>query len=403
MKIPMNVRVAWLCAALSLSTCSSYPADSTSCPDTVCSSHGTCTWKASFPTCACAPGYTGVVCGQCDVGFHLVSDGSCVADATCEAGSCGDHGECSIVNGQRACTCALGYTGATCSDCRAGYSSGVDGCTLDQVCTATSCANGGTCTTTSGRVSCQCATGFSGAFCEVAMQTCAQNNPCSSHGGCLDQGGIARCACDPGYAGPACDQCYPGFAAVDGGTCTPAEQCLPASCSFVGTCSVVSGVATCACNPGYAGPSCGACASGFHRDASAHCVANESCATASPCQGPGTCIQQGDAVACRCDVGSAGIGCETCHPGYHREAGSDGGTTCALDQNCRPETCRFHGTCASDGGTVACDCQPGFSGAYCQTNIDDCQTSTCGTLQCVDLLNSYVCLCGNGSYAQVCP
>ena len=103
MNLSSMMRALALLACSWLSACSAWPADGTACPDTVCSSHGTCTWKATFPTCACAPGYEGVVCGQCAMGFHRVNDGSCVEDATCAEGSCGDDGTCSLVGGRRVC------------------------------------------------------------------------------------------------------------------------------------------------------------------------------------------------------------------------------------------------------------------------------------------------------------
>jgi hypothetical protein len=385
-------------------SCSSYPPDGAECPATVCSSHGACAWKATFPTCACDTGYDGVVCGQCAVGFHRLADGTCIEDATCAAGACGDEGVCSIVEGRRVCACSPATSGVNCADCRAGYHFEADaGCQLDTACTSATCANGGTCTADAGRVSCQCPDGTAGAFCEALTQSCAQTNPCSTHGACLDQGGLVRCACDPGYAGARCDQCYPGFVGTDGGTCTQAQVCLPSSCSFAGTCSVVAGFATCTCDAGYTGPSCSACAMGFRRDANFRCVANQSCSTGNPCVGPGTCVEQNGVVGCRCEPGFAGMGCESCYPGYHREGLADGGTTCALDVTCRPETCRFRGQCAADGGVATCACDPGFSGANCQTNTNDCLNSACGSGQCVDLINSNVCLCAGGTYGQVCP
>lgn len=404
MKLSSKTRALALVSLVCLGACSSYPNDGAECPASVCSSHGACTWKATFPTCACAPGYEGVVCGQCAMGFHRVNDGSCVEDATCAEGSCGDDGTCSVVGGRRVCACAPSKAGVACSDCRAGYSPLPDaGCELDSTCTPRTCANGGACTADAGRVSCQCAAGFSGAFCEQSTQSCSVMNPCTSNGACLDQGGVVRCACDPGYGGARCEQCALGFVAADGGVCQQAQVCLASSCSFSGTCSVVDGRARCACDVGYAGPTCGACATGFRRDASFRCVANQTCASANPCQGPGACVEDAGVVGCRCAPGSAGSGCDTCAPGFHREAATDGGTTCALDSTCRPETCRFRGQCTADGGVTSCACDPGYSGSNCQTNIDDCLNSACGAGQCVDLVNANVCLCPGGTYGQVCP
>ena len=208
---------ALVLAGLSLVlSCSSYPTDGVECPATVCSSHGTCSWQATFPTCACEPGYDGVVCGQCSAEFHRGADGTCLPDATCAAGACGDHGVCSVVEGRRVCACSPDTAGVDCGDCRAGYHHEQDaGCGLDTACTAATCANGGTCTADGGRVSCQCPDGTAGAFCEALTQSCAQANPCSMYGACLDQGGLVRCACDPGYAAWSCEHGTWTFAPSD--------------------------------------------------------------------------------------------------------------------------------------------------------------------------------------------
>ena len=53
---------------------SPYQKNGASCPAAVCSGHGTCTYENTYPTCACAAGYQGMVCSLCATGFHRGAD-----------------------------------------------------------------------------------------------------------------------------------------------------------------------------------------------------------------------------------------------------------------------------------------------------------------------------------------
>jgi hypothetical protein len=395
-------------AAASTWRCSSFPADGASCPASVCTDHGTCTYKDTYPTCACAEGYTGLACTRCADAFHRASDDSCVADEVCAEGLCAATGTCGIESGKTTCSCQLGFGGATCASCRAGYhEAGDGGCALDQDCRANSCSGAGTCSTDAGRVICDCTTGRTGSACQIAAGSCAATNPCSTNGTCSDREGIVRCICAPGFGGPTCDTCYPGYRATDAGTCVLSDQCLASTCSFAGTCSVVNGVKNCACDTGYTGETCGSCATGFHRAPDFSCRADETCPGSSNCGPNGSCVVANGVAACTCANGYAGLTCSSCYPGFHSQDGGapDGGTGCVLDTICRPETCRFRGQCNDDAGTPmpTCTCNAGYLGANCQNNVDDCVNSACGRGSCVDLVDSYVCLCDGGVYGQVCP
>lgn len=398
-------RVVVLCALFVAASCADeLPRDGASCARSVCSERGACTFQDTHPVCACDEGYVGAACSRCADGYHRAADDSCVVDEVCAPASCANGGACFVDEyGAAACACAIGFGGATCTDCRAGYHGVEDGgCALDEQCHDTSCARGGACATDGGRVSCTCNAGRAGEFCEQFTQRCADGDPCAATGRCTDRDGVVRCVCQPGWGGATCATCAAGFVGTDAG-CAPSDACLPSSCSFVGACSLDGGATTCACQPGYDGARCERCATGFHRALDFTCVADETCAASSRCSSNGTCREQGGATVCDCAAGYAGVACESCAPGFHQAGDVDGGVRCELDTTCRPESCRFHGDCSSDGGATACACQPGFGGAHCETNVDDCVNNACNGARCVDLLTSYVCLCDGGVYAQGCP
>ena len=52
-----------------------------------------------------------------------------------------------------------------------------------------------------------------------------------------------------------------------------------------------------------------------------------------------------------------------------------------------------------------CECKAGYHGKLCELNVDDCfnNNNACGlNNKCLDLVNGYVCLCGNSFYGADC-
>ena len=383
---------------------SPYQKNGASCPAAVCSSHGTCTYENTYPTCACAAGYQGMVCSLCATGFHRGAGDACVADETCSSSQCANGGTCAVVQGLASCTCAGGYTGATCTTCGTGFhqvsADGGVACSLDEDCLPATCSGEGMCSVNGGVASCLCKAGFTGTYCEQPDSTCALMNPCSANGTCSDTGGVVTCICAAGWGDPTCSSCYPGYHQVMG-ACVLDTSCEPATCSFAGTCSADGGMASCACNAGYTGSACDSCAAGFVRDSGHACVAIPTCA-ANQCGSNGACVVSGAQTLCTCATGWAGLACDTCYPGYH-SAAADGGTACVLDTQCEADTCLMHGSCQADGGTVTCTCDPGYSGNNCETGTDNCTNNACGSGQCVDQPQGYACLCTNNTWGMSCP
>lgn len=56
--------------------------------------------------------------------------------------------------------------------------------------------------------------------------------------------------------------------------------------------------------------------------------------------------------------------------------------------------CLNGGRCQVNNHTIQCACLPGFTGLFCETNIDECYTKPCSPNgECLDLINGYQCQC----------
>ena len=138
-------------------------------------------------------------------------------------------------------------------------------------------------------------------------------------------------------------------------------------------------VATCAGN--FQGPNCSRCISGF---AGIRCnVRINQCTTI--CSGRGQCLDGVPLIICDCDPGFTGVLCET-----------------NID-DCMSVNCSGNGQCVDGVLSYTCDCDPGFTGAECDVNIDDCVAVNCsGNGQCVDGVQAYVCECDPGFTGVEC-
>uniref|UniRef100_A0A8D3E221 DeltaB n=1 Tax=Scophthalmus maximus TaxID=52904 RepID=A0A8D3E221_SCOMX len=127
------------------------------------------------------------------------------------------------------------------------------------------------------------------------------------------------------------------------------------------------------------------------------------------CEAPG---------GCTCRMGWQGPSCSECvrYPGcLHGTCGQPwqcncqegwGGLFCDQDLNycTNHKPCANGATCTNTGqGSYTCTCRPGFTGANCQVNVDDCASSPCqnaGT--CQDGVNDYTCSCTLGYTGKNC-
>lgn len=79
------------------------------------------------------------------------------------------------------------------------------------------------------------------------------------------------------------------------------------------------------------------------------------------------------------------------HPGLPRV--SDGLPLAGLDV---ARLCRNSGHCVDRGNTHFCHCQPGYTGSYCEEQVDECSPNPCQNgATCTDYLGGYSCEVGS--------
>ncbi len=394
-----------------------------------CGSHGTCDDSSGAAVCVCDVGYTGAACDTCDTGFQdNDGDGTCLPDCATSGLECGIHETCDDSSGSIECVCVEGYTGAACDTCDTGYQDkdGDGTCLPDCATSGLDCGLHGECDDSGGTVVCACDVGYEGAACETCadgfqdndgdgtcLPDCATSGlDCGLHGTCDDSGGLAVCACDVGYFGATCETCADGFQDNDGnGTCFPDCATSGLDCGNHGTCDDSGGTAVCACDVGYVGAACEACAAGFQdNDGDGSCLPD---CSAQDCSGHGTCDDSGGTAVCACDVGYTGAACDTCAAGYQD---NDGDGSCLPDCATSGLDCGIFGTCDDSGGTAFCACDVGYVGVTCDTCdagyqdndgdgscLPDCSAQDCsGHGTCDDSGGAAVCACDVGYSGAEC-
>jgi hypothetical protein len=188
-------------------------------------------------------------------------------------------------------------------------------------------------------------------------------------------------------------------AAGEPGIVPAGDPCVPNPCRNGASCARNVDAFVCACPAGYSGLTC---------------ATNVDDCAANPCQNDGTCVDGIDERTCTCPLGSSGEDCETlaescddepCENGATCTDDDDTGYTCACASgfygpNCDTECARGHcigaATCnAVDGSGSRCTlCLPGFQGAFCAQEIDECASEPCANGGvCTDLVAGFCCDC----------
>uniref|UniRef100_A0A8C3NXE9 Protein crumbs homolog 2 n=1 Tax=Cyanoderma ruficeps TaxID=181631 RepID=A0A8C3NXE9_9PASS len=395
------------------------------CNEHECPAHMACSGTPGLLEyqCVCTPGPAGADCDSADEcesspcpapGFECVDSPSgytcrcqldgegCRAESSvCSSQPCLNNGTCVEAAGGFRCLCPPGFGGATCGD------------DIDE-CASGPCRNGAICRDSAGEYSCFCVPGFQGSNCEIDIDECA-SRPCRNHGTCLNHMDHYRCHCAPGYAGVNCD--------------IEIDECDSEPCQNGALCNDHVGFYTCTCAPGYEGTQCevdinecesqpcqsnGTChdlINSYRCDCSdtgfegAHCELDILECASDPCHNSATCLEGTKGYSCACWPGYAGQDCEEdvdecvtqpCHNGglcLERSNPAHYGT-----QPLFPSNFSY-----SQAAGFLCQCQPGFTGETCFTNIDECESQPCqnGGL-CQDLANAFLCQCLPGYSGVEC-
>lgn len=322
-----------------------------------CAPYGACNDEDGVIACRCDPGYEGPRCTLCQPGFGRNEAGECLQlvlgpdnppdpdpVVLCTVDACNGNGQCDEVEGKVECTCDAGYAGSRCGACSVGYRRDLaDRCVKLEVC---------------------------------------EPETCGEHGTCEEVAGQVSCSCEVGYGLPRCSTCAPGYHSEDGG-CVIDSQCLANTCGGRGTCMEAVSGPTCSCVMGYSGLRCEACATGYHRNSAFACVVDEVCA-ADSCGAHGDCRTAEGEIACACDAGYAGPTCAACATGFHRNMAG----LCVLDQTCQPKSCADTATCNDESGEIECLCKTGYAGPECEAcaagYVRDFAKGICVPLSCQD-------------------
>ena len=212
-------------------------------------------------------------------------------------------------------------------------------CSKPDICTPTTCLNGGTCSVSGGQAHCSCINGYSGAHCEVPpSQGPCSPNPCLNNGTCVPVGQKYYCNCSSGWKGDDC----------------AIVNCQLSPCQNGGKCTDCG----CSCSGGFSGPHCE--------------IAPSNPCSVNPCLHGGICVSSGSTYSCNC-------------------SGTDWqGDNCSVF-NCTKSPCLNGGKCTAQG----CACAPGFSGNQCEipSAQGPCGWSPCVHGQCVPSGTSFYCNC----------
>ncbi|KAJ8307100.1 hypothetical protein KUTeg_015184 [Tegillarca granosa] len=319
-----------------------------------CSGHGICDFDVTFSQtvpCLCDTGWVG---DHCQTDFFGCYNNSCPVGSQCLDLTPEEQRDTGVT--YRCTDCPIGYTfndnKTKCID--------IDECTLR---TKTSCDQ--KCINTFGSYTCSCKDGYRihGTRCIDIEECIEMTDDCEQV--CINTAGSYNCSCYHGYQ-----------LKDDSKTCQDIQvNCTQDQCHHI---CVMNGTNyNCSCCRGYT----------LSSD-NKTCIDIDECSIVGTC--PQTCTNTDGAFVCGC------------YDGY-KPLQSDKKSCIACDSLHWGPNCTNQCKCGqySDGcdPVRGCLCRSGWTGEYCNVNIDECSTKqdTCTIFEtCVDTPGSYSCQCHNG-------
>ncbi|XP_065115583.1 protein crumbs homolog 1 isoform X1 [Paramisgurnus dabryanus] len=207
---------------------------------------------------------------------------------------------------------------------------------------------------------------------EVPVQTgcvggvACEPNPCLNGGICEDLFNFFNCFCPPGWAGDRCE--------------LNVNTCASNPCQH-GYCIKQGNTYNCTCQSGYTGSNC---------ERKVDMCAGHKCANG------GTCLQGINSYSCLCPDKFTGTNCTVQieeAPWYVvvKNVPSKLPVSICGDEE-HNYTCFNGGNCSET--TLMCDCLPGFSGQWCELDIDECRSNPClNGGYCHNMINKFQCVC----------
>ncbi|KAJ8390456.1 hypothetical protein AAFF_G00103910 [Aldrovandia affinis] len=203
-------------------------------------------------------------------------------------------------------------------------------------------------------------------------------DPCLNGGWCQDLMDLSRCVCPAGWAGPRCE--------------LSTDPCASSPCVH-GNCSGRALGYACACEPGYAGPTCQS------REEEDPCTSHR-------CAWGATCLRGYATYSCLCPPDRTG---PLCHEKYKQ-------VSWYVENYLKPilpeavcggdhwnYTCYNGGNCTRLSSRWTCDCMEGFTGQWCETDVDECTPDPClNGGYCINMIDEFHCVCERNFAGKFC-
>ncbi|XP_072013718.1 uncharacterized protein [Amphiura filiformis] len=178
------------------------------CNNFPCKNGGSCTCLGNnYYVCSCPPGYGGINClSQISTSpnFASCTNQPCQNGGQCYNGYDQNSSPNNVYPNQYTCVCGNNFSGTNCG------SSTINNPGLN-LCTQSSCRNGGQCRNAYYSFSqttapfCVCPIGFFGQYCETPYINPCNSNPCQNSGVCTAFNSYFICACAASFSGTTCE------------------------------------------------------------------------------------------------------------------------------------------------------------------------------------------------------